>query len=133
RVRALTVLGRLRARRGDPDAWPLLEEGLALAGTTGDVEILIPLHASRIEAALLAHDATRAGDDARLALALVSDLAMDPWSAGEIGFWAWRAGALETLPDQAAAPFALHYAGHFVEAAEAWQATGCPYQAALAL
>ena len=133
RVSALTVLGRLRARRGDPDAWALLDEGLALAGTGSDAEVLIPLYTARIEAAWLADDTTRAGDEAALALALAAELEMDAWLLGELAFWAWRVGALEALPAGTAAPFALHAAGHHREAAAAWEAVGCPYQAADAL
>lgn len=133
RVAALTVLGRLRARRGDPDAWMLLDEGLALAGPEADMEALIPLHAARVEAAWLAGDTTRAGDEARLALAVVADLELEPWWRGELGLWAWRAGALEALPPGAAEPYALHARGRHREAAAAWDAIGCPYQAALAL
>jgi DNA-binding CsgD family transcriptional regulator len=132
RVSALTVLGRLRARRGDADAWALLDEGLALAGPESDAEVLIPLYAARIEAAWLTDDTTRAGDEARLALALASNLE-DAWLLGELAFWAWRVGALDALPDGTAAPFALHAAGHHSEAAAAWEAVGCPYQAAHAL
>jgi DNA-binding CsgD family transcriptional regulator len=133
RVSALTTLGRLRARRGDRDAWALLDEALALAGPEADAETLIPLHTARVEAASLADDATRAGDEARLGLALVADLERDPWQGGELGFWAWHAGAVEGLPADAAQPYALHAAGRHRDAAAAWEAIGCPYQAALAL
>ena len=133
RVKALTVLGRLRARRGDPDALGLLDEGLALAGPESDAEVLIPLYTARIEAAWLAGDTTRASDEAGLALALAADLEMDAWLLGELAFWAWRVGAVVALPAGTAAPFALHAAGHYHEAAAAWEAVGCPYQAADAL
>ena len=133
RVRALTVLGRLRARRGDPDAWELLDEGLALAGPESDAEVLIPLYTARIEAAWLGDDTTRASDEAGLALAMAADLEMDAWSLGELAFWAWRVGAVEALPDGTASPFALQAAGNYREAAEAWEVVGCPYQAADAL
>jgi DNA-binding CsgD family transcriptional regulator len=133
RVSALTTLGRLRARRGDPDAWALLDEALALAGPEADAEALIPLHTARVEAASLADDATRAGDEARLGLALAAELEMDPWQGGELGFWAWLAGAFVELPANAAEPYRLHAAGRFRGSAAAWEAIGCPYQAALAL
>jgi DNA-binding CsgD family transcriptional regulator len=133
RVGALTTLGRLQARRGDRDAWALLDEALALAGPEADAEALIPLHTARVEAASLADDATRAGDEARLGLALVTDLERDPWQGGELGFWAWHAGAVDMLPADAAEPYALHAAGRHRDAAAAWEAIGCPYQAALAL
>lgn len=132
RVKVLTVLGRLHARAGDSDPWQLLDEALALASPQ-DPELLTPLHASRIEAAWLQGDATRAGDEAQIALALAMDLTTDPWWRGEIGFWAWKAGQLERMPEESAAPYALHVRGRFRESADAWEAIGCPYQQALAL
>jgi hypothetical protein len=54
RLKALTVLGRLRARRGDPDPWSLLNEALELAGPQADGEHLCPLYAGRVETAWLA-------------------------------------------------------------------------------
>jgi len=132
RVRVLTVLGRLHARAGDSDPWMLLDEALALASPR-DGEVLIPLHAARIEAAWLDGDATLASDEAQIALTLVLGLVTDPWWQGEIGFWAWKAGQLERLPEGSAEPYALHSTGRFREAAAAWDALGCPYQQALAL
>jgi ATP/maltotriose-dependent transcriptional regulator MalT len=133
RVKALTVLGRLRARAGDGDPWSLLDEGLALA-RPGDGEVLAPLYAARIEAAWLQGDMTLASDEAQMALALAMDLATtDPWWQGEIGFWAWKARQLDRLPEGAAEPFALHSIGRFRQAAAAWKAIGGPYQQALAL
>jgi ATP/maltotriose-dependent transcriptional regulator MalT len=132
RVKALTVLGRLRARAGDSDPWPLLDEGLAIASPR-DPELLGPLHAARIEAAWLEGDEIVAGDEAQIALTLVMDLATDPWWRGEIGFWALKARQLEQMPEGSAEPYALHAIGRFRDAAAVWEAVGCPYQQALAL
>jgi DNA-binding CsgD family transcriptional regulator len=52
---------------------------------------------------------------------------------GELGFWAWRGGARDQLPEGAPEPYALHFAGRYRAAASAWEAIGCPYQQALAL
>jgi DNA-binding CsgD family transcriptional regulator len=131
RVKALTVLGRLHARAGDSDPWPLLDEGLAIASPR-DPELLGPLHAARIEAAWLGGDAIVAGDEAQIALTLVMELATDPWWRGEIGFWALKARQLEQMPEGSAEPYALHAIGRFREAAAAWESVGCPYQQALA-
>jgi DNA-binding CsgD family transcriptional regulator len=55
------------------------------------------------------------------------------WARGEIGFWMWRVGAIDSPPDGAAEPFALHMAGDWSAAARAWRDIGCPYEEALAL
>ena len=54
RIIALTTLGRVRARRGDPKAGEALDEALALAEQTGALMRLGPVRAARAEAALLA-------------------------------------------------------------------------------
>lgn len=53
RFTALTVLGRLRARRGDPGVWSLLDDALAFAGPTNHLQRLWPVAAPRAEAAWL--------------------------------------------------------------------------------
>jgi hypothetical protein len=40
RVQALTVLGRLRARRGEPDPWAFLDEALELALPQNDLLVV---------------------------------------------------------------------------------------------
>ena len=53
RIVALTVLGRLRTRRGDPDARAPLEEAWELATQTGDLQRTWPVAAGRAEQAWL--------------------------------------------------------------------------------
>jgi len=57
RIVALTVLGRLRARRGDPDALAPLEEAWELAARTGDLQRTWPVAAGRAELAWLSGQA----------------------------------------------------------------------------
>ncbi len=135
RLKALTVLGRLRARRGDADPWSLLDEALALSGPQGEREQLCALKAGRVEAAWLEGNTVLARAEAEGARALALDVGRlaDPWWRGELAFWAWRGGALDQLPEEAAEPYALHFEGRYRAAASAWEAIGCPYQQALAL
>jgi DNA-binding CsgD family transcriptional regulator len=133
RLKVLTVLGRLRARRGDPEPWSLLDEALELTGLQTEREQLDALHAARMEAAWLEGDMARARAEAGRVLPLRLERLIDPWWRGELGFWAWRAGALVSLPEGAAEPYQLHVAGRHRAAAVAWEAIGCPYHQALAL
>src|SRR5919198_2496112 len=93
RVKALTVLGRLRARRGDPDSWSFLDEALELTGPQTEREQSDALHAARMEAAWLEGNSGRARAEAERVLPLRAERLIDPWWRGELGFWAWRAGA----------------------------------------
>jgi DNA-binding CsgD family transcriptional regulator/tetratricopeptide (TPR) repeat protein len=128
---ALTALGRLRARRGDPDLWRPLDEALELATRTGHLQRLWPVTAARAEAAWLEG---RLGDELDRVLRL-HELARgldQPWATGELALWASRGGA-HVSPDGAAEPFALSLAGRAAEAAACWQTRGCPYERADAL
>ncbi|HMG42620.1 MAG TPA: AAA family ATPase [Acidimicrobiales bacterium] len=137
RLTALTVLGKLRARRGDPGAWPALDEALALARANGHLQRLWPAAAARAEAAWL--DGHALGDEVTVveeAHRLATGLAY-PWAVDELSFWLWRAGQAIPDPDpvpgaEATTPFALHRRGDAAGAAAAWSALGCPYEAALA-
>jgi DNA-binding CsgD family transcriptional regulator len=134
RIVALTALGQIHARRGDPTAAESLDEALALAERTGQLMRLGPVRAARAEAALLDGDRKRARAEARA----VHELAFargDRWQRGEIAWLLWQAGDRE-IPgdlDNLAAPYPLQIAGDFAGAALAWRKLGCPYEEACAL
>ena len=132
RVFALTVLALVRARRGDPDVWPALDEALALAEPTGELQRLGPVAAARAEAAWLAgrQEDVVGETEATLDLAVRRHA---PWVIGDLGGWRRRAGVAETIEDAAAAPYAAELTAGSEHAAELWDGLGCPYEAALAL
>ena len=132
RTLALVVLGLLRARRGDPEAWVPLDEARSLAEASGELQGLVPVAAARAEARWLAgeHDAAAAETDAAFDAARQRS---SPWAVGELAYWRWRAGVSEEIPTAAAEPFALEIAGDWARAAGLWREIGCPYEAALAL
>jgi DNA-binding CsgD family transcriptional regulator len=132
RITALIALGRLRARRGDPSVWEVLDEALALSLGTATLQRVGPVRAARAEAAWLTGDAERtlaeAGADYELALSK-----RHLWFAGELAYWQWKAGRLDDAPDWIAEPYRLQMGGFAVEAARAWRGRNCPYEAARAL
>jgi DNA-binding CsgD family transcriptional regulator/tetratricopeptide (TPR) repeat protein len=131
RVRALTLLGQLRARRGEADVWPLLDEALAIVGDLEAQEI-VPLRAARAEAAWLAGDDARAISEGQAGFAMAS-WASESWWWAENVFWTWKAGGTIAALPPSIAPYWLHVAGRPVEAARAWAAIGSPYLEAFAL
>lgn len=130
RMTALVVLGRLRARRGDPEAWDVLDEALSLARRTNHLQRLWPVAAARAEAAWLARRVDAELDLVEEVFTLASRLAY-PWAVGELGLWRWRGG--RDPASESVTPFHLHARGQFTDAARAWDALGCPYEAADAL
>lgn len=133
RIKPLTVVGRLRARRGDPEAWELLDEALRLAEGMAELQRLAPVAAARAEARWLAGEPDLVAGETGETLAVALESA-DPWSAGELAVWRRRAGVREELPAAVLAePWALELAGDGEAAARRWSELGCPYEAALAL
>jgi DNA-binding CsgD family transcriptional regulator len=132
RIMTLVALGRLRVRRGDPETGAPLDEALALALRTNTLQRLAPVHAARAEAAWYAGDLDRVRAEAA-AVRPMALRAEHPWFVGELGYWLWLAGSDEALPDYVAEPFALQVRGRAAEAAAAWTALGCPFEAARAL
>jgi ATP/maltotriose-dependent transcriptional regulator MalT len=132
RITPLTVVGRLRARRGDPQIWEPLDEALELARGTREVQRLGPVAGARAEARWLAGEAELVPAEVDETLELALEL-REPWLAGELAVWRLRAGAAPDVdPAELAGPWAHELRGDPETAAELWSALGCPYDAALA-
>lgn len=131
-VIALTVLGRLRARRGDPDVRAPLEQAWVLAEQAGDLPLLWPAAAARAEAAWLAGAPASiealVTDTFRLAIRLEHG-----WAVGELGYWLRLAGAGAEPTGFATPAWAMQIRGDGKAAAALWRDLGCPYEAATAL
>jgi len=132
RITPLAVLGRLRARRGDPGVWEVLDEALGLARNTAELQRLAPVAAARAEARWLAGEDGLVAAEAEAALGVAVDL-RDGWAAGELFAWSRRAGGDGPEAAVLAEPWALELSGDGEAAARRWAALGCPYEAAMAL
>jgi DNA-binding CsgD family transcriptional regulator len=128
-VVALSVIGRLRARRGDPQPWTPLDEGLELAGP--ELQRYEAIVLARAEAAFVGGDRDRVVAETDRIYELAQRRGAG-WVVGELACWRRRAGVEEDVPD-VPEPFALELAGEYERAAASWTALGCPYEAAVAL
>jgi len=130
RCPALIVLGRVHARRGQPQASRLLSSAWKLAVQIDELQRLGPAAAARAEDAWLRGDHARVLDIAAPVYTEARRLG-DRAHQAELGYWLTKAGQ----PAEAASdhPYALQAAGRWREAAELWQAAGCPYEHAAAL
>jgi DNA-binding CsgD family transcriptional regulator len=130
RITALAVLGLVRARRGDPEAWPPLDEAWAAAEPTAELQRIEPVAAARAEALWL----QGRGDEVPEATQSALDLALEReawWIVGELACWRRRVGVEEEIP-AVSEPWASELAGDPLHAAELWDALDAPYEAALA-
>jgi len=132
RTMGLVVLATVRARRGDPDVQPLLEEAWALAEPTGELRRIAPVAGARAELAWLQGDfgAVLEVTDAALRIAVRTGSRRE---LGELRSWRKRAGADEPFEERIATPYSLQLADDWAAASEAWTTLGCPYEGALAL
>ncbi len=131
RVIALVVLGLLRARRGDPGRWSLLDEASQVASDTPQLQPLAIVAAARAEASWLEGESEKIDGATKDAFARALEVG-DSWAIGELAAWRWRARLLDEPPAGAAEPYALQIAGESGRASALWAEIGCPYEAALA-
>jgi DNA-binding CsgD family transcriptional regulator/tetratricopeptide (TPR) repeat protein len=131
RLGPLHVLGVIRARRGEPDAWGYLDEAAAAADASAEPQWIIPVRLARAGACWLQGKTAQAIGEAELA----DDVSAgsDGWERGEIGAWLRRTGSPRSARGELAGPYRLQVAGEWAEAARVWTGLGCPYEAALAL
>jgi DNA-binding CsgD family transcriptional regulator/tetratricopeptide (TPR) repeat protein len=130
RIVALSVLGLVRARRGDPDVWTILDEAWGLASSTAELQRIAPAAAARAEAAWLEGRPALVATDIDTALDLARVRHQD-WIFSELAYWTWRAGRLNETPE-GGDPYALQMSGQWGPAAAAWDELESPYEAALA-
>ncbi len=132
RLPSLAALGAARTRLGVAGAQEVLDEALARAVATGELQRIAPVAAARAEAAWLAGDHVRVRTEVMRAWPLALQ-AQSHWDIARLAAWLRRAGALDAPPTAPPGPFAHEFAGLWREAADAWRQLGCPYERALAL
>jgi DNA-binding CsgD family transcriptional regulator len=130
----LTVVGLARARRDQPGARAALDEAVALAEQTDDLDWRLVARVPSAEAHLLEGDLAAARRDLEVCLGpRLSE--MEPEVIGALLLWLRRTGLDRpdlprlALPD----PASLALAGRAREAAGAWDDADMPYEAAWAL
>jgi len=132
RITALTVVGVVRARRGDPDPWSPLDEAYDLAIPSGEARRIAPPSAARAEVAWLEGRDSEIAELTEAAWEL-AQARRDGGIMGALGVWRRRAGLPVEVVDGIDPHHALEIRGEYAAAAVRWAETGCPYEAALAL
>jgi DNA-binding CsgD family transcriptional regulator len=131
RAAALVISARLRARRGEPGCWPLLDEAAQIAKAGPVMLSALQIAATRAEAAWL--EGAPAARMAKETGATAEPGHDTRWWAGELEVWRHRAGLNCGDPAGLPEPYWLEITGDAGAAARWWQERGCEYEAALAL
>jgi len=129
---ALVVTALVRARRGDPDVWQLLDEAKRIADGDGEPQYVVPMAVARAEVAWLEgrHDAVARETDDAFQLALDRRAG---WLLGDLAVWRRRSGIADEVPVQLPAQYEAELAGDWARAANIWTDLGSPYDSAIAL
>ncbi len=131
RFDAVRILGTIRARRGEPGGWELLDEAAAAADTTGEPRHIVLVRVTRAEAYWLAGKSKEARREAELADDVSAGC--DPWERGAVAAWLRITGSGRPPRGELAEPYRLQLHGDGDKAAQVWTALGSPYDAAMAL
>ena len=132
---ALTVLGKVLVRLGDPDGLALLQQALQEGLPTGEPQRIMPVRMALTEAAWLADDLC-ASHEQLTALAAMDLDNFRPWDIGELAVWWKRCGMAGRLPvpeSRIPQPRSVELRGDPLTAAMEWTRLSLPYEAALAL
>jgi DNA-binding CsgD family transcriptional regulator/tetratricopeptide (TPR) repeat protein len=132
RVAVLPTLALVRARRGDPDVWPLLDEAQAMAEREGELQFAVPVSTARAEAAWLEGRIDAIAGETDAAFQKATRLGAW-WQVGEMLRWRRRAGLQDELHPMVPERYKAELQSDWARAAELWSALGCEYDAALAL
>jgi DNA-binding CsgD family transcriptional regulator/tetratricopeptide (TPR) repeat protein len=132
RVVSLVTLALVRARRGDPGYWPLLDEANETALAADDLELVAPVAAARAEAAWLEGRVREVGTETEHAYDMSCRL-KEPTYAGQLARWRARVGLPVEPPDGVPERYRLELAGEPELAAEQFRAHGAIYDAAIAV
>jgi DNA-binding CsgD family transcriptional regulator/tetratricopeptide (TPR) repeat protein len=132
RVSVLPILAVVRARRGDPDVWPLLDEAQAMAEREGELQFAVPVCTARAEAAWLEGRIDAIAGETDAAFRKAMDLGAW-WQVGEMLCWRRRAGLQDEVHPMVPERYKAELQGDWLRAADLWSALGCEYDAALAL
>jgi DNA-binding CsgD family transcriptional regulator len=133
RTAALTLVGLVRARRGDPGVWQALDAASELCGLGMSPNIWVPLASACAEALWLE------GRDAEVEAATAEGFARavaakQRWQLPALAHWRRRASVVDAELEDGlvVGPYVAMLAGRWIDAVDQWQALGCRYDAALA-
>jgi DNA-binding CsgD family transcriptional regulator/tetratricopeptide (TPR) repeat protein len=132
RVTAMATIAVVRVRRGDPGATELLEQALALALPTGELNRIGRVAAARAELAWYEGRLADVAAAASLGLEHVREHTA-PWINGELLYWLSRVQRVSPEYGAVAEPYRYMLAGDWQAAARAWERIGMPYEQALSL
>lgn len=131
RIPAQVVLAQVRMRRGEPGVDALLDEALASALPTGELQRIGRVCVARAEHAWYQRDLDALRSEAELGLKYAEGH-RDVWMTGELLWLKSRVGPVDA-PGDVAGPYSLAIGGDWRAAAAEFERCGMPYEQAVML
>ena len=125
------TLARVAARRGDRNDWATIDRATELVPSSADLQFIAAVRLVRIETLWIGGDVECARQELRDLRESV-ELRGDTRHRGTVNYWSWKCGDPPLVSQTRLTPFDLQIAGEWRLAAEAWDALGFPFEAALA-
>ncbi len=129
---AITTLGHLKARQGDPQASRWLDQARDLALPTGEFQRICPAAVARAEASWWNDQPAQALVELESAFR-VSYPGQDDYELGTMVYWNRRAGGTMARESEIPMAYRAMIEGNWQASAEAWAEIGCPFERGLAL
>jgi DNA-binding CsgD family transcriptional regulator/tetratricopeptide (TPR) repeat protein len=136
RLPALSILARLKVRRGDADAAQTLSDALALALPTKEPHRIVALYLAQAELAWVESDDAACKAAVQSAIAHSAEHEENIWPLTLLQLWRARSGLplleLDMSPAYEKSPYWLEAQGLYEEAARAWKVIGAPFEEGMA-
>ncbi len=129
---AITTLGHLKARQGDPQASHWLDQARDLALPTGEFQRICPMAVARAEASWWNDQPAQVLVELEPAFK-VAYAARDDYQLGTMVYWNRRAGGTIARESEIPLVYRAMIAGDWRAAAAGWEQIGCPFERGLAL
>ena len=132
KIGALTVVAKIKIRRGDADALPLLMEAKEIAFNTMELQWIIPVLVTLLESEWITGKSFIEGEALNSVMNMVKHMG-NVYENNELAFWLLKARKQQLRLRESYAGYQMYTHAKAKKAASLWEHLGCPYEQALAL
>jgi DNA-binding CsgD family transcriptional regulator len=132
KIGALVVAGIIRARRGNGDALPLLQEARARAFETMELLRIIPTLSALLEYEWIIGETCIESSILNQSIDMVESSG-NLFEDSEFAFWLWKARKKKAIIKQTYPAYDISSKDAALKSAAIWEKVGCPYEQALTL
>ncbi|MEO8406222.1 MAG: LuxR C-terminal-related transcriptional regulator, partial [Chitinophagaceae bacterium] len=132
KIGALLIAGIIRARRGNGDALPLLQEARARAFETMEMQRIMPTLSALLEYEWISGESCIESSILNQSIDMV-EASGNLFEDSEFTFWLWKARKKKAVVIQTYPAYDISSKDAALKSAAIWKKVGCPYEQALTL